>query len=82
MTAKLHVLRETNLHDVPATLRRIADEIEAGAHGKVNACAVTLDATNVEIFYMGTGEAAPNAVLLFNVAVAKITNRVLEAKGG
>ena len=82
MTAQLHVLRETNLQDVAATLRNIADDIAAGEFGKVNACALTLDADRVEVFYMGTGEAAPNATLLFNVAIAKMTARVLEAKGG
>lgn len=80
MTAQLHVLRETNLLDVPATLRNIADEIEAGKYGTAEGCAVVLDADNVEIFYMGTGEAGPNAHLLFSVGAAKMVAAVIEAK--
>ena len=80
MTASLLVMRETNLLDVPATLRNIADCIEAGDYGKANGCAVVLDADTLETFYMGSGEAGPNAHLLFSVGAAKMVARVLDEK--
>ena len=80
MTATLHVLRETNLLNVPATLRNIADSIEAGMFGDVKGAALVLDADKVDVFYTGTGEAGANAHLLFSIGAAKMVNAVLEVK--
>lgn len=76
----LHVMRETNLLNVPATLREIADGIEAGHFGEPVGCAVVLDAFKLDVFYMGSGEAAPNTVLLMAAATAKMVAPVLEQK--
>ena len=78
---KLVVMRETNLHDIPATLRNIAASIEAGEYGEASCCAVVLDAARLEVFYCGTGEAAPNTHLLLHAGAAKMVARVVEAKG-
>jgi hypothetical protein len=78
--ATLHVIRDTNLLDMPATLRNIADNIERGLYGEANGCVVVLDAEEVSLFYCGTGEAAPNAHLLLGVGQAYMQNRVLEKK--
>lgn len=79
--AELHVLRETSLLDVAATLRNIASAIEAGDYGTASGCAVVLDADGLEVFYMGTGEAGPNAHLLLHAGAAKMLQGVLDAKG-
>lgn len=79
--SNIHVLRETNLLNVPATLRNIADGIEAGNFGVAKGCAVVLEADSIEVFYTGTGEAGPNAHLLFSVGAAKMVTGVLEAHG-
>lgn len=79
-TAKLHVMRETNLRDIPATLRNIADAIESGTHGEATGCVVVLDALRIEVFYTGSGEAAPNAHLLLHAGAAKMLATVVEAK--
>jgi hypothetical protein len=79
--AELHVLRETSLLDIPATLRRWADDIEAGEHGNVSGCVIVLDADKLAVGYMGSGEAAPNTCLLMNAAIAFMIAPVLEAKG-
>lgn len=76
----LVLLRETNLLDIPATLRNIAADIEAGEFGKAQGCAVVLDADGLEVFYCGTGEAGPNAHLLFSAGAAKMVARVLDEK--
>lgn len=77
----LIVMRETNLLNIPATLREIANDIEAGVFGEATGCAVVLDAQTLEVFYCGTGEAAPNAHLLLHAGAAKMLARVVEAKG-
>lgn len=76
----LHLLRESTLQDVPATLRTIAADIEAGAFGEPVGCVVVLDAFKLDVFYMGSGEAAPNTVLLMEAAKGKMIAAVLEAK--
>jgi hypothetical protein len=78
MAAELHVMRETNLHNVAATLRTIADGIEAGEYGQATGCVLVLEADALDVFYSGTGEAGPRTVLLLATAQAKIVNSVLE----
>lgn len=78
--SNLVVMRETNLLDIPATLRRIADDVEAGIHGTAHGCVVVLDADKVLVFYCGTGEAAPNAHLLLGAGAAKMMAAVMGAK--
>ena len=80
MSAELHVLRETNLLDVPATLRNIADAIERDEYGAINSAVVVLDGNSIECFYMGTGEAAPNTHLLLGAAQAKMMKAVMDCK--
>lgn len=79
--SNIRLLRETSLRDIPATLRNIADSIEAGEYGQAHGCAVVLDADLTEVFYTGTGEAGPNAHLLLSVGAAKMVQAVLDAKG-
>lgn len=74
------VLRETNLQDIPSTLRNIADSIEDGEYGEAAGCVVVLDADQLEVFYTGTGEAAPNAHLLLHAGAGKMVQRVLDEK--
>lgn len=80
MSAELVVLRETNLLDIPATLRNIADAIEQGQYGDGLGCVVVLDADKLQVFYCGSGEAAPNAHLLLGAGMAKMLSTVMEEK--
>lgn len=77
----LVLMRGTNLQDIPATLRDIASGIEAGDYGKALGCAIVLDADTLDVFYCGTGEAAPNAHLLFHAGAGKMIAAVMEEKG-
>lgn len=78
--SNIHLLRETNLLNVPATLREIADEIEIGTYGGVKCGVLVLDGAGLEVFYMGTGEAAPNAHLLLHCGAAKMTEAVVKGR--
>lgn len=77
---KLVVMRETNLQNIPATLRNIADSIEAGEFGEARCCAVVLDAERLHVFYAGTGEAAPNTHMLLHAGMAKMMKAVMDEK--
>lgn len=78
--SNLVLMRETNLLDVPATLRNIAAAIEAGSHGNPLGCVVVLDADALDVFYCGSGEAGPNAHLLLHAGAAKMLHGVLGSK--
>lgn len=79
--AELHVLRETSLLDIPAVLRALASDMEAGDYGAVNACVVVWDSeSGLDVSYSGTGEAAPNAHLLLHAGAAKMMHAVMQNK--
>lgn len=80
MSAKLHILRETNLLDIPAMLRRWADDIEAGEHGTPHGCVFVLDADKLDVAYFGTGEAAPNAMMLLQCGIAALVEPAIRDK--
>lgn len=77
----LHILRETTLLDVPATLRNLADSIAAGDYGTVNAAVIVWDSEEgLDASYCGTGEAAPNAHLLLHAGATKMMQAVMDGK--
>lgn len=78
--SNVHVIRDHTLHDIPAVLRAIADQVEAGEFGEALGCAVVLDALALQVFYAGTGEAAPNTHLLLHAGAAKMMHAVMEGK--
>lgn len=59
--AKVETLYESNFRDVPATLRKIAEEIESGAYGAVPSAALVLlcarsdNLGSPEVFGLGEG---------------------------
>lgn len=73
MSADLHILRASRPASIPTTLRRIADEVEAGTYGPSSSCAVVLDSRRLRVFYAGEGESAPNAVMLLVAGANKVT---------
>jgi len=63
--AKLHVLYESNFRDPAATLRIIADQIEAGKHGNVGQVGVVVLGDTCEVFAAGVeADACATAALL------------------
>lgn len=77
---ELVVMRETNLKDVSATLRNIADAIDSNDYGDVRACAVVLDAFKLEMFFMGEGEAGPEMNLLLACGQHRLLQEALRLK--
>lgn len=78
--ADLVVLRNTNLRDIPAMLRKWADDIEAGKHGKAHSCVLVLDAARLEVAFFGDGEAALSAHFLLHAGAAKMMDRVIKER--
>jgi len=70
-------LYESNFRDVPATLRRIADEMEAGGYGEVSCAGLVLLGDSLEVFGMGPDSEAPSVALVLNAGVMKLTMPVL-----
>jgi len=56
MTAKIIQLDSATIEDAEKVLRAIADEIDAGEHGKVSAAIVILDGDELALF--GSGDAS------------------------
>lgn len=59
MTENVTSLYETNFRDPVATLRKIADEIEAGKYGDVSCVAISLMGDQLQVF--GAGPEAEGA---------------------
>jgi len=78
--ADLHVLRETNLKNVSATLRNIADDIDHDKYGDVRAACIVLDAFKLQVHFMGAGEAGPEAYLLLGMGQYKMAKLIFEEK--
>jgi len=67
MTAKIIQLDSATIEDAAKVLRAIADEIDAGKHGKVSAAIVILDGDELALF--GSGDASQyKAVWLLEAA--------------
>lgn len=79
--SNVHVVRETNLHNIPATLRNIAEAIEAGRWGDCSGAVVVVDSRDdIFVSYMGQGEAGPNALVLLHAGAHKMMHGVMEGK--
>lgn len=68
-------MRETNLRNIPATLRALADKIEEGAYGPTSRCVIVWEADELEISYTGEGEAGPNAFILLHAGAQKLIRK-------
>lgn len=83
MGAKLVEVTElyaSNFRDPVATLRRIADEIEAGKYGAVGTVAIALLGDSFEIFGAGVEHDAGACALLFQAAIRRFAKVIEEHK--
>lgn len=67
MTASLHVLPSSQLHDMPDMLRQLADAIESGKYGCVPEAAVVLGTDQIdriEVFGFGRADGVVTHYLL------------------
>lgn len=75
---KLHVVYPTNFREVVPTLRRVADEIEAGEHGDVSSLGIVLMGNSMEVFGMGVDADGPAIALLFQAAALRFAKAIEE----
>lgn len=80
MTAEIVSLYESNMRDIPATLREIADEIEEGKYGNVGCAGLVILGDTMEMFGMGEDSDVPSVNILFNAACLRFA-KTLEEHG-
>lgn len=73
---KVVTLKDSNYRDSVATLRKIADEIEAGDFGGVGCAAVVLLGDTMEVFGMGPDSEAPAVALLLHAGFLRLAGAV------
>lgn len=74
--AEVHTLYPTNFRDPAATLRVIADEIEAGKHGGVTQVAVVLLGEKCEVFGAWSGCEGDSIALLLQAGAQRMISAV------
>lgn len=80
MTEPLKVVQlyESNIRDPAATLRKIADEIEAGDFGPVGCAALVILGDTMEVFSMGEDSEAPAAGMLLHAGFMRLSKYIEE----
>lgn len=73
---KVVTLHESTLRDVPAKLRQLASQIEAGQYGHVSSAATVILGDTMEVFSWGDDSSAPSAALLFQAGVQRIAKTI------
>jgi len=75
--AKVTNLPVKDLSDVPALLRKLADDIEANKYGHVHAAGVVLEAAELPAFGFGANGQPQNVSELFAMAHTKLIHQRL-----
>jgi hypothetical protein len=71
-------LYESNYRDPAATLRVIADDIEAGKYGEVGCVGVALIGDTMEVFGAGADSEAPSVAMLLHAAFMRLSRSIEE----
>jgi hypothetical protein len=66
----------SNFRDPVATLRRIADEIEAGEYGGVGSAAIVILGDTMEVFGMGEDSEPASVALLLHAGFLRLSGAV------
>jgi hypothetical protein len=77
---KVVSLCESNFRDPVATLRIIADAMEAGEYGDVGSAALVVFGDTMEVFGMGKDSEAPTIALLLHSGFMRLS-KALEEHG-
>jgi hypothetical protein len=64
VSATLHAIPSAKLADIPAMLRRLADDIEAGVYGRVPEAAVVTSGDSLNVFGFGGADGTVSHYLL------------------
>lgn len=78
MGAELVTLYPSNFRDPVATLRAVADEIEAGKYGRVEGVGMVLLGDTLEVFGIGERSEVPFVVALFNAGIVRLVTPMAE----
>lgn len=78
MSADIHTLYNSNMRDPVATLRKIADQIEAGDYGDVGCAGLVLLGNRMEVFGMGSDSEAPSVGLLLHAGFSLLSDAIKE----
>lgn len=76
MTAEIVDLYPSNSRDTAATLRKIADQIEAGEYGGIGCAALVLMGDTTEVFGMGENFDAADVALLLHAGFTRLSNAI------
>ena len=76
--AEVTAIYETNFRQPAATLRVIADEIEAGKHGEVTQVAIVLLGDTCEVFGAGPDADGSTIATLLQAGASRMINAVAQ----
>jgi hypothetical protein len=76
VSAEIVTLYNSNARDPVATLRKIADQIEAGEYGDVGSVGLVLLGDTMEVFGMGDDAAGPSIGILLHAGFQRISNAI------
>lgn len=74
---KVVPLYESNLRDPVATLRNIADQMEAGEYGEIGSVAMVVMGDTLEVFGFGADSETPTVALLLHAGFQKISTAIM-----
>ena len=74
--AEVVSLYETNSRDIPAMLRRMADDIEAGTYGDVSEAAFVLCGDTLEVFGWGPDQDGATSATLLQAGAMRLIRAV------
>jgi hypothetical protein len=75
---KVVTLHESNFRDPAATLRVIADQIEAGKFGKVGCVALAVLGDTLEVFGAGVDSEPPSVAMTLYAGFARLSKAIEE----
>lgn len=78
MSAEIVTLHQSNFRDPAATLRDIADEIEAGKYGAVGCLGIVVMGDDLEVFGAGPDSEGPAVAVLLHAGFNKLCNSMID----
>ena len=72
------VLHKSNFRQVSASLRDIADWVDAGEYGEVGCCGLVLLGNKMEVFGFGSDSEAPSVALLLHAGFLRLSKSIEE----
>lgn len=78
MVAEVVTLHESNFRDPAATLRVIANEIEAGKYGGVGCVGVVILGNTMEVFGAGIDSEGPSVGMLLHAGFMRLSKSLEE----